>query len=515
MNTGPYFMQLPEKQRAPFLKEFGRRAGEWKQDNPGKNMPPDVRTHLEAAATAATSPVDAAPTQPATGADTTEHRGQALIATTLVHNWPDKLRHVYNLGWRHWDGKRWAADEHGHAKRAVLETILSAKHKAIDDDDKGLMRDAERCESAAGIAGVLDIAAALPPYAITVADLDADPYLLNVANGTLDLRTGELRPHDPADNITKLAAAAYDPDAPSKTWDAFLARSLPDEAVRGFLQRFIGQALVGLTLEHLLAILTGTGRNGKSVLWATISAALGDYAAMAEPDLFMHRENAHPTGEMDLLGRRLVAVSESDQGRRLAEATVKRLTGGDKIRARKMRQDFVEFTPSHSVALITNHLPKVSGDDPAIWARIRVVPFGVVIPRAERDPKLPEKLHLELDAVLTWAACGWREYQAHGLAEPDAVMVATEHYQADSDALGRFLEECCETGPGLSALTEALHREWSTWAFQEGASPMGKKAFGEALEARGFPVKRGTGGIRSRLGITLKTPAYGNGLDQQ
>ena len=272
---------------------------------------------------------------------------------------------------------------------------------------------------------MLAIAAALPGFAATVRELDADPYLLNVANGTHDLRTGELKPHDPRDRITKVTRAAYDPDAPAPTWVAFLEKVLPDELVRAYLQRVTGVALLGKVIVHILAILTGTGANGKGTFYKGLCWALGDYASTVEPDLFMHREGAHPTGEMDLLGKRLVVVSESERDRRLAEATMKRLTGGDTIRARRMRQDFVEFEPAHTPLLITNHLPKVSGDDPAIWRRLRVVPFTVEIPEAERDPHIDEQLQAEADAVLSWAIAGWHDYRDGGLAEPQAVLIAT------------------------------------------------------------------------------------------
>ncbi len=183
----------------------------------------------------------------------------------------------------------------------------------------------------------------MAPFAATVADLDADPYLLNVANGTLDLRTGQVRDHDPADRCSKVTAAAYRPEVDGAGWRAFLHRVLPDPEVRGFLQRLTGVALLGRVVEHVLPIATGVGANGKGVFTRSVEHALGDYASTAEADLFMSREGAHPTGEMDLLGRRWVTVSETDHGRRLAEATMKRLTGGDTVKARRMRQDFVEF----------------------------------------------------------------------------------------------------------------------------------------------------------------------------
>lgn len=435
-----------------------------------------------------------------------EHRGQARMAYRLARQYAGRLLHVHGLGWHVYDGRRWVEDYRGEAKRAVLTALRDALTEATDLDARErdeLWSDVRRCESASGVAGVLDLAAALEPFAATVDDLDADPYLLNCANGTLDLHTLALRPHDPANRITKVTGAAFDADARGATWEAFLARVLPDEDVRGFVQRYAGLGLSGRVLAHVLAILIGTGRNGKGVFYGALAAALGDYASTAEPDLFMHRENAHPTGEMDLRGVRWVVVSESDQGRRLAEATVKRLTGGDRIKARRMRQDFVEFTPSHTAALVTNHLPKVSGDDPALWARLRVVPFDVVIPKAEQDPRLGEKLELEADAVLSWAVAGWQEYQRRGLDEPAAVIAATERYQADADALGRFVAECCIVNPHMFATVADLFARWTRWAADDGTEPGSKRAFGEAMDRRGHPVTRGTGGTRIRRGIGL------------
>lgn len=432
------------------------------------------------------------------------HRGQARMAYRLAARYAHRLMFVHGIGWYAYDGTRWCEDTQGEAKRAVLEVLRSALAESIDN--KELRSDVRKCESAAGVNGVLDLAAALEPFAFTVADLDPDPYLLNVANGTVDLRTMQHREHDPADRITKVTRAAYTPGAASPVWDGFLQQILPDATVREFLRRYVGVALCGRVLEHVLAILTGTGRNGKGVFYGAVEHALGDYATVAEPDLFMHRENAHPTGEMDLMGVRWVVVSESDKGRRLAEATVKRLTGGDRIRARRMRQDFVEFAPSHTAALVTNHLPKVSGDDPALWARLRVVPFEVVIPKDQQDPKLGEKLELAADAVLGWAIQGWADYVRDGLAEPPAVVAATDSYHADADALGRFIAECCVTAPAVSVHAGQLFDAWAKWAADDGTDPGSKKTFGEALDTRGFPAGK-SGSVRFRRGIALVSEA--------
>lgn len=430
------------------------------------------------------------------------HRGQLRFAHLLAQQYADRLMHVHGIGWHAWDGTRWAEDDRGAAKRAVMDLLKAGWQAAISDKD--MERDVKACNSAAGVGGVLDLASALTTFAHTITDLDPDPYLLNCANGTLDLRTLELRGHDPGDRITKVCNAAYDPDAPSTTWTAFLARVLPDEDVRAFLQRYIGLALCGHVAEHILAILIGGGRNGKGVFYGGVNHALGDYASEAEPDLFMHREGAHPTGEMDLRGQRFVVVSESEKGRKLAEATVKRLTGGDRIRARRMRQDFVSFTPSHTPALVTNDLPKVRGDDPALWARLRVIPFEVTIPPEEQDKNLDEKLQLEASAVLSWAVAGWQDYQRQGLAEPAAVVRATDAYHTDSDAIARFIEECCITGDFYTAAVSELWERWCHWRAEDGAEEMSKKDFGIALDERGFEVHRGQGGRRIRRGIGLQ-----------
>jgi putative DNA primase/helicase len=431
------------------------------------------------------------------------HGGQARMAYRLAEAYAGALLYVHDIGWLTWDGTRWSADDPGAPKRAVLDVLRTALAASLDD--KELRADVRKCESAAGVAGVLDLAAALVEFVVTVRDLDADPYLLNVANGTLDLRTMELRAHDPADRITKVTRAAFTAESAGRRWPRFLARVLPDDEVRDFVQRVAGVGLLGVVLEHVLVILTGTGANGKGTFYKAVSHALGDYASTVEPDLFLHRQGAHPTGEMDLLGKRWVVVSETEKDRRLAEATMKRLTGGDPITARHMRQNFVTFTPSHTAILVTNHLPKVSGDDPAIWRRLRVVPFDVVIPEHERDAHLDEQLQLDADAILCWAVQGHADYAARGeLAEPQSVLAATSDYQKASDAVARFLDEETTRCNGF-AITAELFARWCRWAQIEGTEALSQRAFGQALDGHGLPGDKGAKGIRIRRGVILNS----------
>jgi putative DNA primase/helicase len=434
------------------------------------------------------------------------HRGQLRYAYLLAGDQRDKLLHVHGIGWYYWDGTRWAVDDLGVAKQAVYELLHQQWQYAWGD--KALAHELKQCSSAAAIAGILSLAASLPEFACTVGDLDADPYLLNVANGTLDLHELNLRPHSPGDRITKVCRGAYRQGETAPTWTAFLGRVLPDEDVRGFVHRLAGMALIGRVNEHVLPIWTGTGRNGKGTLYKALLYTMGDYASTADPELFMaRRDGAHPTGEMDLMGRRLVVVSESNKDRRLDEAKMKRLVGGDPIKARHMRKDFVQFEPSHTAVLVTNHLPKVSGDDPATWARLRVVPFNIVIPASEQDPRLDEQLALEADGVLAWAVDGLRDYLTNRLAEPPGVVGATEHYHRDMDAVARFISECCDVGPGDQATTGELHQEWVRWQQQDGCDPMSLKAFGQALDQRGYAARKGAGGVRFRYGIGVSPPS--------
>ena len=416
------------------------------------------------------------------------HRGQLRMAYRLAAAYEGRLLHVGNVAWFVWDGARWAEDERGAASVAVFATLRAALEEAVDLPGKArdeLHSDVRRCETAAGVDGVLKLASVLDAFAAVVSDLDADPYLLNTATGTLDLRTGHLRPADPLDRITKVTGAGYDPEATCDRWQQFLEDALPDKDVREFLRRLMGLSLVGKVVEHVLPILTGTGRNGKGTFVRTIGAAFGDYAIEAEPELFLARDRAHPTGQLDLRGIRLATCQETDEGKRLAVATVKRLTGGDPIRARAMRQDFVEFLPSHLPVMITNHLPKVPADDPALWARLLVVPFDVSFLGRE-DTSLGDRLELELPGVLAWAVSGYRDYLNQRLDAPDAVTKATKSYQVSSDALAQFIEDRCLTGSGYYAKSGDLWHAWSEWCRGSSEEPGNQRRFKDLMESRGY-----------------------------
>lgn len=412
---------------------------------------------------------------------------QLRIAYRLAAEWQNKLFHVPGLGWHYWTGTHWQEDNGDvHAKRAVTETLARAWVAAMSDRD--LERDVKACQSASAVAGVLSIAEALPEFAVSVEDLDADPFLLNVANGTLDLRNLTLSTHDPADRLTHITRAAWTPDVTRGSWGSFLESSLPDPEVRSFLERYVGQALIGATVEQKLVILTGPGGNGKSVWKNAVEFALGSYAGTPQDDILLAKKHQSAAdGAIELRGVRWAVVSEVDKGRELAPAMVKKLTGGDLITSRRLYGQPVTFRPSHTLAMIVNHLPQVQDATGAMWRRLRVVPFDQSVPADKQDPQLSTRLEAEADAVLAWAVEGLRSYQEAGrLNEPDAVLTATDQYQEDSNDFSKFLAEVTQQLPGTSCTSQLLHGEYQKWAAVNGASDLGRNKLGAELRDRGF-----------------------------
>jgi len=389
--------------------------------------------------------------------------------------------------------------------------MLTEAEQVVDEKKRdALVGSARRAESARGIWAMLELAGSEEGIALAPGDFDAHPELLNVGNGVLDLTTGEPRDHDPALHLTKVSGAAYHPDAQAPEFARFLDRIQPDQAMRDYLARLLGHTLTGRVVEHVLAIFCGVGANGKTTLTEAVRATLGDYAAATDPGLLIDLGDVHPTGVADLFGLRLALTGETDAGRRLAEGTVKRLTGGETVKARRMREDFWEFTPTHSIVMSTNHTPIVTGTDEGIWRRLRLVPFPVVIPAEERDGKLPERLALELDGILAWLVRGHREWRDRGLADPEPVTAATAEFRADADMLGLFLEERCATSPSLREQSSDLFSEWVTWCKVENVEAGTNKAFSKALEERGFNKGRTSLGAVWR-GIALQTGDEGDG----
>lgn len=421
-------------------------------------------------------------------------------ARRLVAAHNDRLRHVVAWKkWLVWDGERWAKDRTGEAPRCAKGIARQLTNDAAAEPDekvrKDLLRSARQAESANGVRAMLELAATETELALAPEDLDGWPDLLNTKSGTLDLTTFDLSKHDSNMHLTKVTAAPYDPTAECPLFDAFMRRIQPDEDMRDFIARLLGVSLSGRVHEHMLAIAWGTGRNGKSTLFEVVRDVLGDYAATTEPALLIDRGDAHPTGIADLFGLRYALTSETDQGRRLAEGTVKRLTGGDRIRARRMREDFWEFDPTHTIYMMTNHKPVITGNDEGIWRRLKLIPFEVVIPREEQDSDLRNKLLAEAPGVLRWLVDGYRSYLARGLDEPEKVTKATEEFRKEADHLGLFISEKCVQNAAVSVKSSLLFDAWVKWCAAEHIDAGTQTAFSNKVSEKGFDKAKSHGSM--------------------
>jgi putative DNA primase/helicase len=433
-------------------------------------------------------------------------------AEHLAHRHGDDLLYVKTMGrWYVWDGQRWLIDETGEVERRSKETIKAMYHEADPGDgrpiDREALKHALKSESASGIRDMISLAKSETGIAARIADFDSDHWLLNCENCAVDLRTGERRDHRREDRITKMAGTGYEADAEAPVWGAFLGRVLPSESLRRFVQKLCGYALTGDVSEQILPFLYGTGANGKSTLVNTVLAMMGDYGQQAAPDLLLAKKGSHPTELADLLGARLVASVEVEDGRRMAESLIKQLTGGERVKARYMRQDFFEFDPTHKAFLVANHKPEIRGTDHAIWRRIKLVPFDVTIPDTEKDERLPEKLRDELPGILAWAVEGCLLWQGEGLGEPEEVKTATEGYRAEMDVLAAFIEDRCFVGDRASALASRLWEEYRDWCGENGEDAGTQHKFGRRLRERGFE-RTLQSGTRKKMwrGIGLHDP---------
>lgn len=413
--------------------------------------------------------------------------------------------------WFVWDGRRWREDLTGEVQARAKDTVRRMYAEAACEEDdsrrKALARHALKSESAQKIRAMVELLKTEPGIPVLPEELDRDPWLLNCQNGTLDLRTGELRPHDPRDLITKLAPVTYDPNATCPEWFRFLDRIMAGRAdLVTFLQRAVGYSLTGLTDERVLFILHGSGANGKSTFLETIALLLGDYAARTTTDTLLAREREGvPNDIARLRGARFVYASEAEEGRRLAEARIKDLTGGDTITARFLHQEWFQFRPEFKLWLGTNHKPVIRGTDPGIWDRVRLVPFDVRIPESERIPRreLMARFEAELPGILAWSVRGCLDWQKYGLGMPDEVAQATGAYRAEMDVLAQFLEECCIVNPLAKAKAGDLYRAYSDWCEANGERPLAQRNLGMRLAERGFERRKSTGGTYWWYGIGL------------
>ena len=323
--------------------------------------------------------------------------------------------------------------------------------------------------------------------------------------------------HDPKRLMTKIAPVNFDPDAKGPTWTAHLERFLPNENIRRQVQRDLGIALVGTTIEEMLPIWYGTGANGKTTTAKVIRRVLGDYVGEAAPNLLIQTKfERHPTEIADLASRRIVFSSEVGQGKRLDEELVKRLTGGDIKKGRYMRQDFFEFEQTFTIFMIVNHHPMITGTDHAIWRRVRLIPWTVQIPEEEQLPQetIIERLVAEGSAILNWLLAGLADWKQDRKWMAPEVKAATAEYKAEQDRLGSFLADCCEQAPHYTVPAGELYEVYEKWCKEAGEEALGKTAFGKRLKEQGKASKKaGHENITFWFGLRLKRSPITNNND--
>jgi len=427
------------------------------------------------------------------------------LASNFVARHSHDLRYVASWNkWLEWSGQRWQIDD----------TMKSFDYARIVCREAACHADKERVvnilSSAKTVAAVEKFAKTDRQIAATIDQWDTAEHYLNTPNGLVDLTSNQTRANQPTDYCTKITTVApAPPGSRGVLWDQFLHRVMGgDQELVSFLQRAAGYALTGLTVEHALFFLYGTGRNGKGVFLNTLTGILGDYASVAPMETFTASNMAqHPTDLASLRGARLVTAQETEEGRQWAEAKIKALTGGDPITARFMRQDFFTFTPQFKLFIAGNHKPGLRGVDEAMRARLNLIPFTVTIPREERDPHLVDKLRDEWPAILRWMIDGCLDWQERGLCVPDVVRLATDEYLDGEDALSLWLSECTHQLSYQSETVADLYKSWEDWAKQAGEHPGSRKQFSQNMQARGYSSTR-KNKARTISGIELVRPNY-------
>jgi len=409
----------------------------------------------------------------------------------------NNVRHCKESGaWYIFNGSRWEEDWKNQVIQFAKQTVRAIYGEAsqIQDDPKrmALVKHAASSEALARINAMVTLAAAEPPIPIELNSFDTDLFLLNCANGTIDLRTGELKSHTRTDLIRKMSPVEFDASAGCPKWKAFLDEIMESNSqLVAFLQRAVGYCLTGNVSEQVVFLLYGTGANGKTTFIEVIRSLLGDYAQQANMSMFLtKKQDGIPNDVAKLKGARFVTASEIENGRRLSEVTIKQLTGEDRITARFMHKEFFEFDPTHKIFIATNHKPVITGTDEGIWRRIRLIPFSVRIPEERRDRNLLSRLREEFPGVLTWAVQGCLDWQANGLGYPTEVRNATAEYRDEMDVLSNFLEECCDIEEGPRTEPGLLYDTYKRYCGVYGEYQMNQRFFSQRLVEKGFVKKR-------------------------
>ena len=437
------------------------------------------------------------------------------LALRFAEQHEKRLRYVAPWGkYFMWDGVRWVADN----TLRTFDHVRKSCRVAAAECNK--LKAATLITSAKTVAATERLMRSDRRLAATAEQWDTDPWLLNTPVGVVDLRSGEIRAAAPNDYMTKVTGVLPDNECPIPTWLRFLDRTTDGNSeLVDFLQRVSGYTLTGLTSEHALFFIYGTGANGKSTFLNALTGCLGDYHRTSAIETFtVSATERHPTDLAALRGARLVTAVETEEGRRWAESKIKSLTGGDRIAARFMRQDFFEFTPTFKLIIAGNHKPGLRSVDEAIRRRFHLVPFTTTVPPAERDETLADKLRAEWPGILAWAIRGCLRWQERGLAAPEVVRTATAAYLEAEDALAAWIEEEGKIDVNAWESSNVLFRSWKSWADRSGEYHGSIKKFCQRLEDRsealGMRKGRNSKGLRGFYGLCVTKDDLVSGTDE-
>jgi putative DNA primase/helicase len=450
-------------------------------------------------------------------------------AERFVDYWGETTR--YDAGrarWMLWRGTHWAPDE----REAVIgrmvviaKNILRVEVSALricsqDYDDhyavqaRELQKEAYQLHNYRTISQSLKIARALPGMSTLTSQYDADPMVFNCQSGVIDLRTGQVTPHNPKQLLTKISPVRLGtPDEKCPRWMQFLSEIMCGDAeLVSYLQRLVGYILSGRMDEQCFFLFYGGGANGKSTFINVIKHLMGAYGNQVDFTTFMDmNRGASPRNDLAaLVGKRFVVSPEGMQGKALDEPVVKQFTGGDAMSVRFLNQEFFEFNPVGKIVLASNHLPVVKGTDHGIWRRMRLVPFLAKFDKTNADLELTAKLVAEAPAILAWAVEGTQLWLRHGLGIPSAVSAATMNYRSSMDIFQTFLDERCHIAATIKIGSQALYDAYTNWCASAGIRiPMKQQAFKQCLEERGLVCKK-TSSSNVWLGIGLQTHTHSN-----
>ena len=409
----------------------------------------------------------------------------------------DMLRGQYlyipeQKAWYRYNGKVWEEDVSNQIIQDIIKCLRQAQKEAlnISDDDKRekTMKWLLSSESQAKIKAALNLMESIPFMCARINQFDRDDMLLNVQNGTVDLRTGELREHNREDYLTKICNVGYNPDAKSALFEIFLDEITEgNQAKKLYLQKLSGYCCTAKISEEEFYQAKGSGQNGKTKLFETIKYCLGSYAVTASPDILMQKDmTSIPNDIARLQGVRLVIMSEPDPGKRFSDNAIKSLTGGDTIIARFLHKEYFEFTMKAKMVMLTNHEIKAIGTDHGLWRRIVVIPFTYQVPEEKKDKHLQEKLIADAEAVLAWMIQGCLLWQKEGLQQPQELIEVKDEYRKAQDAVGLFLEECCTEDAKSRVSAADLYKAYIQWCQDTGEYEISQRQFGTRLREKGY-----------------------------